>query len=154
MQRLIEDVSVHHAWSFKELNTSLMKYQHTRTNKQGHSNKTEAKCLLLPPLLSHSIELRLGTRKPYGHCPSENACEITSGPEVKTQDFMILNIQVEATLVNFIKCNTFTHQDLICGAGDMAQWSRVLVALVQDLGSFPSSHMVANNHPQLQFQGI
>ena len=31
------------------------------------------------------------------------------------------------------------------GAGEMAQWLRVPTALVEDLGSIPSTHMVTKN---------
>lgn len=37
--------------------------------------------------------------------------------------------------------------------GQMAQQLRVLVALVEDLKSVLSTHVVAHYHPQLQFQG-
>jgi hypothetical protein len=40
------------------------------------------------------------------------------------------------------------------GAGEMAQWLRVLVDLSEDPGLIPSSHTTAHNHLQLQFQGI
>jgi hypothetical protein len=35
----------------------------------------------------------------------------------------------------------------------IAQCSRAPIALAEDLGSITSTHMVAHNHPQLQFQG-
>lgn len=40
------------------------------------------------------------------------------------------------------------------GAGQMAQWLWMFVAVAEDLGSVPNAHMVAHNHPLLQFQGI
>jgi hypothetical protein len=33
------------------------------------------------------------------------------------------------------------------GAGEMAQWLKVLTALLKVLSSNPSNHMVAHNHP-------
>lgn len=36
----------------------------------------------------------------------------------------------------------------------MAQKLRLLAILEKDLGSIPSNHIVAQNHPQLQFQVI
>jgi hypothetical protein len=40
------------------------------------------------------------------------------------------------------------------GAGEMAQRLKALAALPEDPGSIPSTHMVAHNCLQLQFQGI
>lgn len=40
------------------------------------------------------------------------------------------------------------------GTGELAQWIRELVALVEDLVSIPRTHMLTPNHLQLQFQGI
>ena len=34
----------------------------------------------------------------------------------------------------------------VLGTGEMAQQLRALSALAEDLGSIPSTHMVANNH--------
>jgi hypothetical protein len=48
--------------------------------------------------------------------------------------------------IDFIEKVTF-------GAGKTAQLCRILVALAEDLGSIPNSHMVAHNHPQFQFPG-
>ena len=40
------------------------------------------------------------------------------------------------------------HEGSLHGAGEMAQWLRVLTALSQDPGSVSSAYMVlANNHP-------
>lgn len=36
----------------------------------------------------------------------------------------------------------------------MAQWSRALIALKEDLGSIPTTHMVVHNHPCIQLQKI
>jgi hypothetical protein len=38
-------------------------------------------------------------------------------------------------------------ENLILGAGEMAQWLRVPTALPKVLSSNPSDHMVAHNHP-------
>ena len=38
--------------------------------------------------------------------------------------------------------------------GETAQWLRAWVALIEDPGLVPSTHMVAQNYLQLQFQGI
>ena len=43
---------------------------------------------------------------------------------------------------------------MLCRAGEMAQWLSALVALPEDPGSIPSTHMVTYNYLQLQFQGI
>jgi hypothetical protein len=32
------------------------------------------------------------------------------------------------------------------GTREMAQWLRALIALVKDLGSIPSTHIMAHNH--------
>jgi hypothetical protein len=37
------------------------------------------------------------------------------------------------------------YQNCICKAGEMAQWSRALAALAEDLGLVPSTHMMAHN---------
>jgi hypothetical protein len=39
------------------------------------------------------------------------------------------------------------------GAGEKARWLRAFALLVEDPDSGPSIHMVAHNHPELQFQG-
>lgn len=39
----------------------------------------------------------------------------------------------------------------ILGAGEMAEWLLELGALAEDLGSIPSAHVKAHNHPELQF---
>jgi hypothetical protein len=36
------------------------------------------------------------------------------------------------------------------GAGEIAQWLRELIALVEELGLFPNTLMVAHNDPYLQ----
>ena len=40
------------------------------------------------------------------------------------------------------------------GAAEPAQQFRVLAALTEDLGSVPSIHMVAGNHPLSSFRGL
>jgi hypothetical protein len=40
------------------------------------------------------------------------------------------------------------------GAGEMAQWLRVLAVLPEDPGSVLSTHMSVDKCLQLQFQGI
>jgi hypothetical protein len=32
------------------------------------------------------------------------------------------------------------------GAGEVAQWLRALIALLEELSSIPNNHMVAHNH--------
>jgi hypothetical protein len=39
-------------------------------------------------------------------------------------------------------------------AGEMAQWLRALAAFLEDLGSVPSTSVLADKYLQLQFQGI
>ena len=39
-------------------------------------------------------------------------------------------------------------------AGEMTQQLRAFAPLPEDLGSIPSTHVVANNYQTLQFQGI
>lgn len=38
------------------------------------------------------------------------------------------------------------YSEDICLAGDMAQWLKVFVALLENLGAVPSIHMVAYSH--------
>jgi hypothetical protein len=40
------------------------------------------------------------------------------------------------------------------GAGEMARGLRALIALAEDTGLIPSTHMMAHNHPELWFQRI
>lgn len=42
---------------------------------------------------------------------------------------------------------TVGYENIKSGAGEMAQRSRTLVTLVEDLGSVPSIHIVVHNHP-------
>jgi hypothetical protein len=57
------------------------------------------------------------------------------------------------------EAHRLTTSDL--GGGGSKQWTRempqtlrALAALSEDLEKIPSTHMMANNHLQLQFQGI
>ena len=40
------------------------------------------------------------------------------------------------------------------GAGEMTQWLRALIALVEDPGSIPITHMAAHNCLKIQLQEI
>ena len=42
-------------------------------------------------------------------------------------------------------------QKLLYGAGEMAQWIRVLAALAEDLRSVPSIHITVHKHQQVHF---
>lgn len=45
-------------------------------------------------------------------------------------------------------------KQLCVGSGKKAQWLMELAAFIEDPGSVRRIHMVAHNHPWLQFQGI
>lgn len=57
--------------------------------------------------------------------------------------------------INFTKVNLIViNLKIILGVEETVQQLRTLNTLEEDQGSVPSTHLVANNHFQLQFQWI
>lgn len=61
----------------------------------------------------------------------------------------MVQLLLEAEEMN---CDHYCKITLIVGAGAMAQKLRALAALIWDLGSIPSTHLVVHNYLQLQVQ--